>query len=409
MQPREYDGQIPFFMDKAHPEDDMMRSFDLVRVTIMPKNEDGLKKPRKNCFTLKSVGPTVRSLSSVLPHLRESMHKSKEDAEADSLHVVRGDDAKYQNAKGDPLPYAHQIDCMPPKDDRENYKESEITSVSFLEEKLDKGTTFIYDSPDSKVVRMCVNPTGCTPYMVDMPRAAFLKNANAKDIYGACGIYTFAAHCPGALCAFVTYNRFWSNKLWDEDCGYGDATAFRGAPIIDVSKLLAPLARDEFYLSSPPLSGSGNKARVTVDLGFKMSPGGGDDNQDEDENMSVVSATALYPVFAEVAAAPRRIQGTAMSAYSIASDMRLSAHNTIPLDVAHVMTVYLVKSPEGERHNILNLNYNGARDVGCTVVVTGKKHAWSAAMPSAIDEDEEDDTSEAGTSKRMKIAMDSVA
>lgn len=46
LQPREYDGAIPFFMNKTVPPANGapipvlgMQSFDLVRVSVMPKNE----------------------------------------------------------------------------------------------------------------------------------------------------------------------------------------------------------------------------------------------------------------------------------------------------------------------------------------------------------------------------------
>jgi hypothetical protein len=234
-----------------------------------------------------------------------------------------------------------------------------------------------------------------------MPCRAFLKNANTCDIHTACGLYTFAAHCPGALNAFVTHNIFWASKLWDENCGYGDATPYRGSPIIDVSKLLAPLSRDEFYMSSNPV-GVGNKIRVMVDLGFKMVLDADASGPTLDDDGGVKE---MCPVFAEVAVFPRKIAepANAASAYRIAGDMRLSPHNAVTLDIAYVMTVYL--QTNSGRKNILNLNYNGARDVGCAVVMTGKKHAWSAAATSVIDEDNEEED----TAKRMKTAMDSVA
>lgn len=109
MQPTEYDGSIPLYLEKKIPTDDtMMQPFDLIRITIMPKNDDGLKKPKKSCFTLKSMGATMRTMSSILPHLKETMPKSKEDAENDALQLIQGE-GKYKDAKGNLLPYAHQV------------------------------------------------------------------------------------------------------------------------------------------------------------------------------------------------------------------------------------------------------------------------------------------------------------
>ena len=113
---------------------------------------------------------------------------------------------------------------MPPKEDRENYAASEVVCCAFLEDKLGPETTFMYDD-SSTVVRMCVKPTGCQPYTVDMPRAGVLKNANATDVHSACGLYTLASHSPGGLCAFVMHKSFWGNSLWDPACGFGEVSA----------------------------------------------------------------------------------------------------------------------------------------------------------------------------------------
>lgn len=94
--------------------------------------------------------------------------------------------------------------------------------------------------------------------------------------------------------------------------------------------------------------------------------------------------------------------------------MRLSIHGSVQSDVAHVMTVFL-QQPDGSRNNILNLDYNGARDVGCMPVVTGHKHSWSCAIPSAIDDDDDEDNDDnerdgsGSPTKKIKTAMDSVA
>ena len=111
---------------------------------------------------------------------------------------------------------------MPPKEDKENYTGSEVTTCSFLEENLGRGVTFMYDDPDSLTIRMCAKSTGNATYFVDMPRHVFLKNANAVDLHTACGLYTLAAHCPGALYAFVMHCRFWASNLWDPSCLYGE-------------------------------------------------------------------------------------------------------------------------------------------------------------------------------------------
>lgn len=306
IQPQESDGNVPFFHYGPTPDAETMMSFDLVRVMIMPRNDEALRKDRKTCFTLKGVASTTRSLASVLPHLRSSMHKSKEDAEAEAAKIIRGEDP-YRDSKNELLPYAHQIKCMPPKDDKENYTAAEVTSCAFLQENVGPDTTFMYDD-HSKVIRMCIKPTGCSPFMVDMPVCAVLKNANAKKIHDACGLYTLAANCPGALCAFVYHDVFWGKKLWDEDCGYGDPTPFRGTPIIDASKLLTPLCHDEFYLLNPVVTGEGNKSRLEVDLGFKMqynpsleSGDKGGDMMDDDDTIGAGGQQMIMcPVHAEV-------------------------------------------------------------------------------------------------------------
>lgn len=413
LQPTEYDGSIPMFMEKKGPSDDMLQPFDLVRVSILPKNDDGLKKDKKACFSFKSVGSTMRTLSSVLAHLRATMPKSKEDAEQDALQLIRGE-GKYAGEKGKVLPYAHQVDSMPPKDNKEDYASSEVTTCAFLMESITSDTTFMYDD-NSAIIRMCLKPTGGNPMSVEIPRHAFLKNANATSLHTAAGFYTLASSCPGAMCVFTMHSRFWGSMLWDPMCGYGEPTPYRGAPIVDVSKLLSPLVRSDLYISSSiKVVGEGKKMRVIVPLGFKVpfqmeACSGGD--VDDDATDAASGATELLPVMAEVAIVPRKINITSpkdVSPYGISTDMRLSIHGAIPMDIAHVMTVYVEHDTVG-KHNILNLDYNAARDVGGTPVVAGKKHTWSSAMPSAIDDDEDDEDAGSGDAVRTKRAMDSVA
>ena len=409
MQPTEYDGSIPMYMDKKIPTDTdiLMQPFDIVRITLMPKNEDGLKKPRKSCFTFKSMGPTMRTMSSILPLLKETMHKSKQDAEEDSLMLIRGE-GKYSPG----LPYAHQVDCMPPKEDKENYAASEITTCSFLEHNIGSEVTFMYDDTESLTIRMCIKPTtGNTPYSVDMPRHVFLKNANAKDLHTACGFYTLAAHCPNALYAFVMHGRFWGRDLWDPSCLYGEATPFRGVPIVDISKLLSPLVRSDFYVSAN-VDGEGKKAKISIPLGFKMPYSGGNTADEDDDDTALPLSTSMCAVHAQVAIAPRKITEAVVGVvnpYSISTDMRLSPHGCVPMELGYVMTIYL--ATDAGKHNILNLDYNGARDVGCTpAIVAGKRHAWSSAVPCVIDDEEVDevDSGEADQ-KRAKKAMDACA
>lgn len=272
----------------------------------------------------------------------------------------------------------------------------------------------------SSVIRMCTKPTGGNPISIEIPRHAFLKNANARDIHTAAGFYTLAASCPGALAVFTMHSRFWGNMLWDQESGYGEPTPYRGAPIVDVSVLLTPLTRSELYLSMTPV-GQGKKARVAVPLGFKVAKpvgdGAGGSNDDDEDDGVVATEIAFLPAMAEIAIMPRKITtcGDEVSPYSISTDMRLSIHGAVPMDLAHVMTVYVEDSSEGvpvKRYNLMNLDYNAARDVGGTPVVAGKKHAWSSAMPSAIDDiddEDEDGGADKRESKRMKAAMDSVA
>ena len=116
MQPTEYDGSIPLYMDKKIPIDDtIMQPFDIVKISIMPKNDDGLKKPKKSCFTLKSMGSTMRTYSGLLSHFKETMHKSKEAAEEDTLLLIRGEGKYKSEARGSNnlLPYAHQVLDLP--------------------------------------------------------------------------------------------------------------------------------------------------------------------------------------------------------------------------------------------------------------------------------------------------------
>ena len=169
-------------------------------------------------------------------------------------------------------------------------------------------------------------------------------------------------------------------------------------------------------MSAPKIEGMVNdtitkKSRLVVPLGFTMPYTPIDAVRDEDdEDASTSLSNETCPVMADVAIMPRRIPDPSIpaSAHSICTDMRLSPHGCVPMDIAYVMTVYLQTS--GIKHNILNLDFNGARDVGCVPVIAGKKHAWSSAVPSAIDDD--DDEGEGGLdrdTKRTKVAMDAVA
>lgn len=201
--------------------------------------------------------------------------------------------------------------------------------------------------------------------------------------------------------------RFWGSSLWDPFCLYGEATPYRGVPIVDVSNIITPLTRADFYLSNPTISGEGKKARIVVPLGFKM-PFSAPSGENDDDDDTCKSQNIMCPTMAEVAIVPRKIgDSSTISPYSISTDMRLSPHGSIPMDVAHVMEIYLDNN--GNKHRILNLDYNGARDVGCTApVVGGKRHAWSSAVPSVIDDDS-DGSGDGDDAKRMKKAMDSVA
>jgi hypothetical protein len=255
-------------------------------------------------------------------------------------------------------------------------------------------------------------------YYIDIPKSGFFKNANVTDgnLHTACGIYTLAAHCKGALHAFVMHGQFWGSSLWDPNCGFGDPTKFRGVPIIDASKIVAPLITKEFYLLNPTIIGEegSRKAYVTVDLGIMMDVSAGDKSsmdEDEDDEKGV-----KYPVFADVTILPRKITSTlSPSSYSISSDLRISPHGNIPVDPAYVVAVFVV-GEGGKKNTLLNLDYNGSRDVGHASSAsssTGKKHSWSSAIPSAIDEDddeeEEEGASSKSSSKKFKVAMNSVA
>lgn len=197
-----------------------------------------------------------------------------------------------------------------------------------------------------------------------MPVHAVLKNANARDVHTACGLYTLAAHCPGALCALVMHKSFWGSGLWDPDCGFGEPTKFRGAPIIDDARLLAPLSRDELYLSSPPriTGGEGKRARITVDMGFKMSCAMDRDAsaaasaapagetmmmvEDDGDSMGVQQLQQATPVMADVAILPRAITALETLPYGLSSDMRIAPFGCIDMEV---QSTHLVMCPRCAR------------------------------------------------------------
>ena len=409
-----------FYEDGRMPNEDELQSFDVMRCSIMPKNKDGLEMDKKTCFVLKSVGSNVRTLSSMLPWLEAKLPRSLDEAVEKATSIIR--DGK--------LAYAHQIDSMPPKDDRENYKESMPSTTSFLETKFGRDTIFTYDDKSFRVHMQA--STGRQSYVIDVPKHAALKNANARTLHDAAAMYTIAASAPDGLRCLVMHKSFWGNSHSDAHCGLGDPTPFRGALIINAKAIMAPLTRDEFYIGtngtksftllSSAAAGSARKAKIEgVKMGFSMSLGGGgrgagdgsdvninDDNQEVEE--------VVLPVYADICLVSRNIRASEVRLIP-QTEMRLSPHQSIPLDEAYVVTFYVMME-DGERRNMFNCNYNGSPDVWCTPAtggaMAGKKHAWSSATPSAIDEDDDESDGAGGaastnTIKRLKTADNSVA
>jgi hypothetical protein len=311
--------------------------------------------------------------------------------------------------------YQHaQVDCMPPRDNKEDFANAVARTTAFLERGCNHRTTFIYSGDTSSLMRICINVPGQTPYAVDVPMAAALRNANARTIEAACGLYTIAAHA-GALNVFVMHNSPWGNSAWDPACSLGEPTPFRGVPIIDTSKIFGRIIEDPGRLCDEAVSGEGKKERVELDLGFKMSYA---EDEDPDADDKPSDTEKFYPVMMEIALQPRRIKRTEggpdvddANVHTIACDMRLSPHGHVSLETALVGTFFL-KMDHGTRKNIMNVNLNCARDVGAAVVSSGAKHKWSGALASAIDDDDDDDDDEgagSGGDKRAKLAADAVA
>lgn len=91
-----------FYLDGRAPAVPM-GAFDLVRVSILPKSNEALNKPKKTCFALKSVGPCTRTLVSYLPILQKTMCKTLQEATEKAETLIK------EGSKD----WAHQIDCMP--------------------------------------------------------------------------------------------------------------------------------------------------------------------------------------------------------------------------------------------------------------------------------------------------------
>lgn len=429
-----------FYLDAKLPGPDDLKAFDVVRVTLMPKTQDSIKKganDKKTCFALKSVGscPGNKSIASVLHHLTKTMPKSLDAAQERAKKIV---------SEGT-LPYAHQVDCTPPKDDRDNHKESTIGTTAFLVSNIGSSSTFLYNQT-SKVVRIYTKPNkggtfSSDEMCVEVPVHSLLKNANARDIKSAIGLYVLAAASGGLHC-FTMHNSYWSKNLWDAESGFEDPTPFRGSLIIDASKLFASVCMQQERLiissSSAQEVVTATKKVLHLDASFfpdmKIMVDPNDDGDDADvgaeDEMEVSAANKMEEcnIQAEVGLLPRVIKSASSESAPSSSnrfsyDMRLAPHGSIHMDSAYVVTFYVMMKSSGveKRRNIYNLNYNAVYNIvssaaaGPGSLSSGacKRHTWSHAIPSVLDDDDEELDQgvelDGGQAKRIKLAMDSVA
>lgn len=428
-----------FYLDGKVPDQYDMKAFDIVRVTLMPKTQDSVKnESKKTCFVVKSVGtsPNSKSLASVLFHLTKTMPKSLDEAQARAKKIV-------SESK---LHYAHQLDCMAPKEDRDNFKDATIGTTAFLVSNIGPKSTFVYNDM-SKVVRIYIKPRvntqdGCSDICVDIPVHALMKNANARTIESAIGLYVLVAASGGLHC-FTMHNNYWDKTLWDPNSGFNEPTPFRGALIIDASKLFAHVSMSEASLFAGCFRNSGKnsdkKGSKKIMLGTNFFPDmkilvdtcETNDSMDLDENsveLNIEAEVSMYPriVKSEHVKSEHDNQDDGnLSKFS--HDMRLSPYQSIGMDSAYVATFFVTLPVVGgnpeTRKNIMNITYNAVYNISSNSCggggggggsAGGRKHVWSSAVPSALDDDDEDgnngssSSSDVSDRKRMKIACDSV-
>ncbi len=422
-------GSIPFYLDGRAPTDPI-QEFDLVRIALMPKSKDALSKPKKTCFAFKGVGPCTRSLASYLPRLRAILPKTLSEATTRAESTIRESKTAW----------AHQLSMKAPSSSDGDFSTCEARTVSFLETNIGGQSTFMYESLKSEqcdesgvssgqkngssvssvpqVVRMCIkSANGFDTYHLDMPVHLVLQCTNANNLDDAIGMLTLAASA-GALNAVVMHNAYWGTQ---DSCvsALGGTTPFRGVPIIDSSKLLAPIINENFLASVSEnmdcvVDASNNrKAKIKdFDMGFKVfiNTLESDGTEAEGGEMTAVKVLADISLHTRCIQAKKHANnntnnnannngnkagGASSKLPKKAYDQRLAPHGCMDMDSAHVICFhYMVGDVD---RVIMNLNFNAVPEVGIAGgagSVAGKKHTWQHAIPSAIDEDSDDDSGE---------------
>lgn len=338
-----------------------------------------------------------------------------------------------------------------------DFSNCEARSVAFLETNIGGQTTFIYQSSQDNpvdgggdMVRMCIkginsSSSSMAMYHVDMPVHQVLRYTNANKLDDAIGMLTIAASA-GALSAFVMHNQYWGTQTTSVSC-LGGNTPFRGVPIIDVGKLVVPIA-DSHYLGCKRywnVVGTGRKAKVScIDMGFKVfitpsssvadkedGEGKGDSKDEVLSSATDTAAMVAMNVYADVSLKPRSVkclaEGTQYNA-SKAFEFRLAPHGHMDMDTAHVLSLFVKegekfmgdKIKEENHRIIMNLDFNASHEIGGLFGgdgnamgggAAGTKHRWCSVMPSAIDESssEGEDCSDESVNKKIKKAGMEVA
>lgn len=413
---------IPFYMDGKKPANPIM-DMDLVRICLMPKSKEALNKPKKTCFAFKGIGPCTRTPASYLPRLKSILPKTLAEATERAEKTIR--DSKVQ--------WAHQLSMSSAGSDGD-FSSCEARTVTFLESNIGGQTTFMYESLVStgisstttggspgSMVRMCIKSSnGFSTYHVDMPEHNVLRYTNSNTLDDAVGFLTLAASA-NALHMVVMHNTYWGTQTTTMSPLAGQ-TPFRGVPIIDAAKLLAPIINESFLSKAVADSyildeKSERKAKVKgVDMGFKVfiSPSSmslDSTQQAEGDGEEMVACK----VWADIALNTRCVQAASQKvtpASAKSHDLRLAPHGSLDMDKAHILCLYccdkeVCTDPKSFKV-IMNLDFNASPEVGFVGggnTLAGKKHAWNSAIPSAIDESSEDEGREKKDSQRdMKKA-----
>lgn len=382
-----------FYMDGKKPSVPI-KDMELVRICVMPKSNEALSKAKRTCFAFKGLGPCTRTLVSYLPILQKTMPKTLTEAIEKAQKTMR--EGKVE--------WAHHLSMI--SGTVGDFSNCDPRTVSFLETKVDGQSTFIYQTPTASegndMVRMCIKASNNSgvKYHIDMPVHNVLRYTNANTLEDAVGLLNLAASAD-ALNVFVMHNPYWENVTTSVS-SLGGKTAFRGVPIIDQAKLVAPIMSETFLSKKYEVVGEGRKAKVVgIHMGFKVFVSEGGEDDEEMTGVMGNGASTMVPkdMYVDISLNTRSVQqqrrGLLCKDAKKAYEFRLAPHGHMDMETCHVMSFY-IKESEDKNRTIMNLDFNASHEIvggSCDMGgrESGKKHTWHTAVPSAIDEDDEEE------------------